>query len=126
MTQIINITGTDDTPEIRMNAYTGLVEFSGLSIPEDANGFYDPILKWFEEYSERPHEETKVIFKIFYYNSSSIVHFTKIFKILQKLFDRNKKVSVEWYYNKDDENVKEDGEEFKKIFTFPFVVLPLI
>jgi len=97
-----------------------------LSIPEDANKFYEPVLDWLNEYAENPHNETKVIFKIFYYNSSSIVHFTKIFRILQKLFDRNHKVSLEWYYNKDDENVKEDGEEFKKIFSFPFVVLPMI
>jgi hypothetical protein len=126
MREIINITGTDDTPEIRLNAYTGLIELAGLSIPEDANKFYEPVLDWLNEYAENPHNETKVIFKIFYYNSSSIVHFTKIFRILQKLFDRNHKVSLEWYYNKDDENVKEDGEEFKKIFSFPFVVLPMI
>ncbi|MFW6218817.1 MAG: SiaC family regulatory phosphoprotein, partial [Bacteroidota bacterium] len=60
------ISGTDDTPEIVLNADTEVFSFSGRSLPEDAVGFYRPVFSWLEKYFENPKPLSRFIFKLTY------------------------------------------------------------
>jgi hypothetical protein len=46
--EVINIKGTDDTPNVILDKDNNLFELSGRSLPEDVNMFYEPILNWIE------------------------------------------------------------------------------
>ncbi len=111
---------TDDSPEVVFDKDKGIFLLEGISLPEETVLFYDTLIKWLEEYSKNPNEETVFNFKINYYNSTSSIQFVRIFKILEKIQEQGKKVKVIWYYNKLDDTIKEDGEEFKKFFKVDF------
>lgn len=111
---------TDDSPEVVFDKGKGIFLLEGISLPEETLLFYDRLIKWLEEYSKNPNEETIFEFKINYYNSTSSIQFVRIFKILEKIREQGKKVKVVWYYNKLDDTIKEDGEEFKKFFKIDF------
>ena len=113
---------TDDTPEIILDYEKSFFKFEGISIPEDAEKFYQQIISYFEKYSESPNKNTNVEFKLLYYNSTSTLLFTKILKIFEKIHLGGNNVNIDWYYNQNDETVKEDGEEFANYFSMPFTL----
>ncbi len=113
---------TDDTPEVVLDAQNSIFKFEGISIPENTEKFYSPIVSWLNDYSKSPNENNTVIFRLLYYNSTSTLLFTKILKIFQKIYSSGHKVNVQWYFNPNDETVKEDGEEFANYFPMSFTL----
>jgi hypothetical protein len=53
----------------------------GRSIPENVIDFYQPILRWIDEYAQNPLPETLVHMKFEYFNTSSS---KRIFDIMKK------------------------------------------
>ncbi len=45
--EVVNIKGTDDTPNVILDKDNAQFEISGRSLPEDVTMFYEPILPWF-------------------------------------------------------------------------------
>ena len=43
----IKINSTDDTPRVILDAENDIFEISGMSLPEDVNLFFEPILTYF-------------------------------------------------------------------------------
>jgi hypothetical protein len=41
--EVIKIKGTDDTPNVILDAQSNIIEFSGRSLPEDVVTFYAPV-----------------------------------------------------------------------------------
>lgn len=112
------IKGTSKTPEVDFTR--GKIQLSGRSIPEDAVAFYQPLLIWIEEYIKNPEELTKVIFKIEYINSGSNRFVYNILKLFEKCYKQGNKVTFEWYYEEDDDTIKNLGEDFKTLMEAPF------
>ncbi len=48
----LNIEPTEFTPKINFDPDNNLFEISGFSRPENVIGFYRPILKWLDEFSD--------------------------------------------------------------------------
>ena len=68
---IIKIKGTEDTPNVILDATSNILEFSGRSLPEDVGTFYAPVLQWIDEYAKNPNKSTEVIFRLEYFNTAS-------------------------------------------------------
>lgn len=118
--EVINIEATDETPKAILDAANGVFEFSGKSLPEDVTVFYNPILEWLEEYGESPNSETKVIFKMDYFNTASSKLILDILMKLEEIHEEHDGVTIEWYYREDDEDMEEAGDEFSDIVDLPF------
>lgn len=114
--EIINLEGSEDTPKIILDKGNGIFEISGRSLPEDSAEFYRPILEWLERYSSDANPKTSFVFKLEYFNTASS---KLILDILSKLEDI-KGINVLWYYNEDDEDMQEAGEEFSELVEIPF------
>lgn len=112
------IKGTSKTPEIDFTP--GKISISGRSIPEDAVAFFQPIVKWVEQYLTNPETFTKVIFKIEYINSGSNRFIFSILKLLNNSFAQGNKIEVYWYFEEDDETIKNLGEDLKGLLDLPF------
>jgi hypothetical protein len=54
---ILEISPTDDSPEINFNPDSGIFELKGKSLPEDVSSFYNPVIEWLEEYAKNPAEK---------------------------------------------------------------------
>jgi len=116
----IKIKGTEDTPNVILDATENNMEISGRSLPEDVSSFYGPILNWLSEYSKNPNQKTIFNFRLVYFNTASS---KLILDILMKLEELNKKgnnVMVRWYYPEDDEDMQEAGNEYADIVEVPF------
>jgi len=114
----IFIKSTSKTPEIEFSV--GSIKLSGRSIPEDAVGFYQPLLKWVGQYVANPAKTTMVEFKIDYVNSGSNRFIYKIIKEFDDCFKKGNDVVVNWYYEEDDETIKGLGQDLQTLFDVPF------
>ena len=48
--EVIKIEAGKRTPFVHLDYNNNIMEMSGRSMPEDAVGFYLPIIDWFKEY----------------------------------------------------------------------------
>ena len=111
---------TDETPGVKLDADKNVFEFSGKSLPEDVATFYNPIMDWLDEYSERLNNVTEVEFRLDYFNTASSKMILDILLKLEEFQDSGKEVKVKWYYQEDDEDMEEAGEEYAEIVDVPF------
>jgi hypothetical protein len=117
------IEGTLRTPNILLEADNGKLEFSGRSIPENSIDFYRPVVDWVESYLEHPNERTTIIIKLEYFNTSSSKSLFEIFKKFEGIFKSGKNVLVRWFYDQEDEDMQESGEDFRDILKIPFELI---
>lgn len=118
--EVIKIPGTDDTPQVTLDANTPYMEISGRSLPEDVVAFYDPILEWLDEYAETPLDKTVFNFKLEYFNTASSKLLLDILLKLEDIHDDGHEVLVRWHFPDDDEDMEEAGEEYADIVEVPF------
>ena len=114
--EVLRVTGTEDTPAIMLDKENGVFEISGRSLPEDATVFYKPVLQWLKLYVGSPNPVTDFAFKFEYFNTGSSKLILDILSELEKV--RNAQVS--WYFNEDDEDMEEAGEDFSQLVKVPF------
>jgi len=116
----IKIQGTDDTPKVILDPSSGIFEISGRSLPEDVTSFYEPLMKWLNEYKLSPNGETVFSFKLVYFNTASSKALLDILMKLEELHEAGNKVLIKWFYPEDDEDMQEAGEEYAEIVDVPF------
>lgn len=115
---------TPKTPRLSFNNDNGIFEVSGRSIPENSIEFYKPLLDWLDNYVKVAKSETKLIVKLEYFNTSSSKCLVEIFRKLEKL-QKDNKVVIQWYYDEEDEDMQESGEDFKEIIKIPIEMVVL-
>ena len=120
--QDINISGTSKTPSVRFVASEGLLEIKGRSIPENSLDFYKPLIDWAESYANGKAPETSVHIQLEYFNTSSSKCLLDLFKRLEVI---SSKATILWYYEQDDEDMLEAGEDYEAIINVPFKMLEI-
>jgi len=116
---------TNKTPKVSFRASDGKLAIIGRSIPENSYKFYEPILQWLDEYMDKPAKETELTFKLDYFNTSSSMYILGILKKLEFLYERGHPVQVKWYYDIEDEDMMQTGEDLKQIVKLPIEILEI-
>jgi hypothetical protein len=49
----------------------------------------------------------------------------EIFRKLEKIPQTGKELSVDWYFDENDEDMQESGEDFKEIIKVPFRMIQI-
>ncbi len=124
--EAISIEGTAKTPTVKFNAQEGLLEIKGRSIPENSIEFYKPLVDWLEEYSKEPKALTKVNIQLEYFNTSSSKCILDVFKKLENIHKNKNDVVINWYYEEDDEDMLEAGEDYESIIRVPFKMVEIV
>ncbi|MBI9063526.1 MAG: DUF1987 domain-containing protein [Marinilabiliaceae bacterium] len=117
--------GTPKTPYVRLDGENGLVEIKGRSIPENSVEFYKPLIDWLEKYGNDPSNETNVNIQLEYFNTSSSKCILDIFKRLELIHKKGNPVEINWYYEEDDEDMFEAGEDYQSIISIPFKMIEM-
>jgi len=117
---VIKIKGTDDTPNVILDAQNNIIEFSGRSLPEDVATFYAPIIEWIVQYAKNPNPKTNVVFKLEYFNTASSKMILDIFLKFEEIHKDGHDVTISWYYQEDDEDMEEACDEYADIVEIPF------
>jgi hypothetical protein len=116
----IFIKGTKRTPEIVFKI-NGFLSINGVSIPEDANEFYQSTMEWLDEYEKLDPENINFKINFVYMNTTST---SSILKILRKAFEvcKNKEnVKITWTYEKDEQDMFEQGKVLEKLVGQSFI-----
>jgi len=119
----ISIEGTSKTPTVIFNSEEGILELKGRSIPENSIEFYKSLVDSLDEYASNPKDVTKVNMQLEYFNTSSSKCILDIFKKLETIHKLGKEVVINWYYEEDDEDMLEAGEDYQAIIKVPFKMI---
>lgn len=118
------IEGTFQSPRISLDADNNIFEITGNSFPNNAFRLYSPVVEWLDEYALKPNKDTVFIFRITYQNSSSRKMFNEIVKRMERMVEKGNKVRIDWYYDREDEDLKQIILEFKHLFKVPITDIP--
>jgi hypothetical protein len=121
--EVISIKGTQETPEVMLDSSKGIFEVSGKSLPEDVKEFYNPILKWFDEYSKKPNPQTVLKIKMDYFNTASSKMILELFEVVKKVHTGGSETVIEWYYQEDDEDMQDAGQDYSDLIEMPFKLI---
>ena len=105
---------------VSLIAETGKFIFSGKSLPEDGRIFFTPVMQWLKKYALAPADHTECSFKMEYFNSSSRKCFVDIFILLDSIRRNGNAVTIVWYYEEEDDEMKEMGEWYENIYDLDF------
>lgn len=115
--------GSAKTPAVSFDSTSGILELKGRSIPENSVEFYKPLNDWIDTYSSSPKEKTVVDIKLEYFNTSSSKCILDLFKKLERISQKGTEVHVNWYFEQDDEDMEEAGEDYQAIIKLPFKMI---
>jgi hypothetical protein len=127
--KLLKIESSKLTPGILIDPGRSVFEIYGFSLPENAAEFYDPVLQWLIEFKmgiiNKPAEyrEFNVIFKLVYYNSSSLRQIVEIFHLLNEILNLNFPIHIVWQYDSEDPQMAEAGKELSEITKVPINIV---
>lgn len=120
MNMLLELSATDKTPAVSIDGARGVFTISGCSIPENADRFFGPIQDMAEEYAKQPSARTTLRVELSYFNSSSSKYLLDLMKHLADLHASGRSsVTMEWWYAKDDLDMKEAGEDYRSLLDMP-------
>ncbi len=124
--ELMTIEGSPKTPNVTMNPETGMIEIKGRSIPENSIEFYKPVVDWLDEYAKSPASKTLVNVQLEYFNTSSSKCILDVFKKLEVIKKNGNDIVINWYYEEDDEDMLEAGEDYESIIKVPFKMIQIV
>ncbi len=123
----LHIKSSDTTPKISYNPESGILEFSGKSLPTNSIEFYEPVFNWANQFFNSADVPTNFTFefKLDYYNTSSSKQIAKFFRIIENSL-ASEIVTIKWCYDEDDIDMLDAGQRFDKLVkvNFEFFINP--
>ena len=113
-----HLPATKSTPEIKF--HHGILEIRGVSIPENAYDFYQPLVRLIESYCNGPNFETTVNLMFPHFNTSTSKCLLGIFTTLEKIHQRTSRVKVNWYYDANDEDFRDTAMDYAELVKIDF------
>ena len=104
------VEGTKMTPNVILDSDKKVYSITGNSRPENPLQFYKPIFEWLTNYLENTEEKMVFEVQLDYFNTSTSKVLLDLFELFEK-FAETKDIHVVWYYQSDDEEMQEAGEE---------------
>lgn len=98
----------------------GELVISGRSFPKDASIFFDPLLRWMEDYKRAPALKTHLTLDLSSFNIGSSKYFLYLIYHLQDLVEEGFHVNIDWVYEEGDEDMFEVGEDYEAMAGIPF------
>lgn len=120
----LKIIETDKTPFLSYNPKDKVFTVTGVSVPDNAREFWEPIIKWVEGYVISDYSSGGITINISldYFSIQSSVLLLKILKEFEKIKD---KVIVNWYYQIGDTDMEEIGNDYKWMVKMEFNIIEI-
>lgn len=122
------------SPEIELSTDKNVFSIRGTSAPEDVRALYYPVIEWLKTYVDSaasggqkaisPDNPVRLQIDLNYFNSSSTKFMYDIFTEIKRLSDKGIPVKVEWYYDVEDSDQKEAGEDIAYLVDLEFEFIP--
>jgi len=121
----LQIAAKDDTLKVDFNAETGVLMLEGESYPENPIDFFAPLNNWIEQYIQEVNGPLTLDTTIDYLNTSSSKCMLDLLEALDNYYESGGKVTVNWYYEEDNEDMEETGEELCEDMEIPYKLIPM-
>jgi len=116
---ILKIEPTRVTPQVLF--LEGHLEIRGRSISENSTDFFRPLEDWVASYVEQTEVRTRVILAFDFINTASTKWLYAIVKRLAQYPNVREMVSIEWFYEKGEEDQYELGQIIHSFIDCPFI-----
>lgn len=113
------------TPLVNFDPDNGIFEIKGRSSPENSILFYQKIIDSLDEFAASGGDQLTANFSFEYFNTSSSKCLFDLFKKLSKISDEGKAIKINWYYEEDDEDMMEAGEDYADLLDLDFNFLEI-
>lgn len=114
-----HIEATERTPEIILNP-KGIITIKGRCMEENVPTCLKPIIEWFDDYGKNPAEVTSVDIYLEYINDFSSTILISLLKRFLYILGKNKRLTINWYFEDGDEDILEQGEYISLVLGKPF------
>ncbi len=131
--QKLYISPTLSTPEINFSPEENIFLIRGTSSPEDVRAMYYPVNEWVNMFvndilqigsnNYSPGNPLKLQIDLVYFNSSSAKFLYDIFSELKRLSQSDIMVVIEWFYDKEDIDLKEAGSDIASLAGMEFTYI---
>ncbi|MFY0687250.1 MAG: DUF1987 domain-containing protein [Cyclobacteriaceae bacterium] len=108
----LRLASTRITPEVKFQPREGTLVISGRSHPENAPGFFDQVIEAIDNFSSYTTPRLTTNFQLEYFNTSTSRCLLDVLYSLKKVGTNDKEIEINWYYDEDDEDMMEMGEDF--------------
>jgi hypothetical protein len=115
-----------NTPSVVFDPNAGHLRIDGRSIPENPGEFYDELIDWLKEYFKSSKDFTIFDLNLEYVNSGSSKYLLDLFRVIKDETSKGKKITINWYYEEDDEAIMNLGEHYKSTLKIPFNLIEYI
>lgn len=120
--EALNIPASANTPRVEYTFSDQSLTIEGKVIPENVEDLFQPINKWLDAFF-KSNAELNVVFRLYYYNTSSFKRLFNLCKKLNELALSGKKITVRWEYEEGDDDSKTDAEEILGAVSFPYQIV---
>lgn len=117
---------TQSTPSVTVLATEHRIVVSGPSRLDDPTAFYEEFAGILKESIKSFKTFAYLDFHISYINSSSSKWLLHVLKDLQLKYEGKKLVTINWFYDADDESMLEAGEVYQELINLPFNIIESI
>ncbi|UXX77620.1 DUF1987 domain-containing protein [Reichenbachiella carrageenanivorans] len=108
------------TPYILIDPEKQLFLIKGKSSPEDTIKFYNLVFLGLKNYPLTGKNKLSVHVSLTYFNSSTAKCLFDLMKILKQIKANGIEVKIIWYYEENDEDMIEAGEDYEIVCDIPF------
>ena len=119
----LQIAGKKDTLTVDFNAETRILALEGASYPENPIEFFDSLTGWLTRYIQEIRGPLTLNITIDYLNTSSSKCLLDLFEMLEEYHESGGEVTLNWYYEQDDEDMEETGEELCEDLELPYTLI---
>lgn len=125
MENILRIEPTKSTPYCQLDLSEGILDLRGRSSPSSSIEFYSPIIQNVESAFQNGTSTLTANFNFEYFNTSSSKCLFDLLKKLAAYMSKGADVIINWYYEEEDEDMKETGEDYEEILGLSFNYIPV-
>ena len=125
MIPALDIPATLSSPQVRADPEAGVLSLSGESYPENSFEFFRPVVEWVSAFLGRDGRALTLEIRLSYLNTSSIKCLIDLLDEMEEAHRRGRIVTLNWYYDVEDDRAVELAQEFKEDLTLPFHIIPL-
>ena len=102
-----------------------MILLKGKSTPENSIQLYHPVINKIKELFANVQGEIQVNVSLEYFNTSSSKCIFDMLRTLKGMQSSERSVHINWYYEEDDEDMLETGEDYEDILGLPFSYIPI-
>lgn len=120
---ITAIQETRFSPAVKIISAEHRIVIIGQSRLEDPAPFFEELIAVLYKGINECRIHVSIDFTLQYMNSSSSKWLLHLLKGIQKDFQGKKLITINWYYDEEDDGMLEAGEVFQSLLTLPFNLL---